>query len=143
MEKSNNSSNEFPAELNNKKMNSTGYIRFWMLLMMMYALLFASIGYIAFWEQDFNNPDKFLVKYETLRQKHFEVMKTAYGDVDLVKEDEDFNLLINEYMKAANNSAGDLQELATQSFNIVLGALLAFLSASVTMVFQSNVKQNK
>ncbi len=114
----------------------------WVILIVMYVFLFTAIVYIAFWEQDFNDPDKFLVKYETLREKHFQVIKSVYDDLDNINEDEEFNTFINNYMNAANDSAGDLQELATQSFNIVLGAFLAFLSATTTMVFQGKGKSS-
>lgn len=123
-----------------KNSKSWNVNKLWMILISMYLFLFISIGYIAFWEQDFNNPDKFLVKYESLREKHFQVLKSAYNDLDITNEDEEFNTFINNYMSAANDTAGDLQELATQSFNIVLGAFLAFLSATTTMVFRDNSK---
>ena len=45
--------------------------------------------------------------------------------------------IIQEVMKENVDNAGDLRELASHSFNIVLGAMLSFLSGLVTMVFQN------
>lgn len=132
--------NDIPDTKTEKQAKPWNLNILWMMLIAMYVFLFTSIGYIAFWEQDFNNPDKFLAKYESLREKHFQVLKLYNKDSDLSDEDIEFNAFINDYMNSANNAAGDLQELATQSFNIVLGALLAFLASTSTMVFQGNSK---
>ena len=107
----------------------------------MYLFLFTGIGYIAFWEQDFNDPDKFLFKYELLREKHIEVLRNVGVEMESEKALTEFNANLNEYMKSANDAAGDLQELASQSFNIVLGAILAFLSATATTIFQGSIRQ--
>jgi len=125
------------------KANKLGGYSLWLMIMLMYTFLFSGIGYIAFWEQDFNNPDKFLMKYELLREKHFDNIKKTYGQLDSINGDSEFNENINDYMKNANDSAGDLQELASQSFNIVLGALLAFLSATTSILFQANTPKGK
>lgn len=123
--------------------NNLGGYSLWVMIMMMYIFIFCGIGYIAFWEQDFNNPDKFLMKYELLREKHFDSLKKTYGQLDSTNGDYEFNEHINDYMKNADDSAGDLQELASQSFNIVLGALLAFLSATTSIIFQGNTRKRK
>lgn len=129
------------APTNRKPQKRINISHLWLMLIVVYIFLFSSIGYIAFWEQDFNDPEKFLIKYEILREKHFKVLGSSFQDLNLATEDKEFNDYINEFMKIANDTAGDLQELATQSFNIVLGALLAFLSATATMIFQDNNKK--
>ncbi|NQZ20778.1 MAG: hypothetical protein HRT53_01880 [Colwellia sp.] len=106
-------------------------IAMWMTVLFVYMSLLIAIGYIAFWEQDFNYPENTVGSYMAiLTEFRQEIDKT-----DPVSG-EQFSLIVQEMMKQEADAAGDLQELATQSFNIVLGAVLAFLSASVTMFFQ-------
>ena len=106
-------------------------IAMWMTVLFVYMSLLIAIGYIAFWEQDFNHPENTVGSYMAiLTEFRQEIDKT-----DPVSG-EQFSLIVQEMMKQEADAAGDLQELATQSFNIVLGAVLAFLSASVTMFFQ-------
>ncbi|MDW3193699.1 MAG: hypothetical protein R8G66_15115 [Cytophagales bacterium] len=129
--------NKPPRPLPPKKKKDVYILARWFTLMAIYLSILLEIAYVAFWEQDFNDPDKVLKKYELIRQKHYEITNQYVKTPDpLVNEA--FNALLDEFMKDVNNSAGDIQELATQSFNIVLGALLAFLSSTVTMIFQRN-----
>ena len=121
-----------------QKGGSVKPIVLWCMLMVMYVFMISGIGYITFWEQDFNDPEKVLMTYEDLREKHYQVLSDAYGSDLSSIEDDSFNQLVNECIKDAINASGDLQELASQSFHIVLGAMLAFLSATATMVFQGN-----
>ena len=127
--------------------NSWTNKQLWLVLLFMYIYLLSGVGYIAFWNQDFNNTDKLLSQYEVLRTKHIEVLKKVYADSnsDLHNhfDDDGFNTMLTNSMKSTINSAGDLQELASQSFNIILGAVLAFLSATATMVFQNSFKRNE
>lgn len=127
----------------NKRIKQISGIRIWSVVLIIYLFLISAIGYIAFWEQDFNNPDKFLAKYENIRNKHFEVDLKAFGSLERDQRVEDFSKLIQESMETAADSAGDLQELITQSFNILLGAFLAFLSATTSIVFQSSNPEPK
>jgi len=120
----------------------------WMVLLSMYVFLLSGIGYIAFWNQDFNDPGKLLGEYEELRGEYIETIKNAYSISDSTQFNDDlfinndFYAILNQSMESSINSAGDLQELASQSFNIVLGAVLAFLSATATMMIQNNNKNN-
>lgn len=108
----------------------------WCIVLLMYLFLFIGIGWIAFWDQDFNNPEITYGRIITAleRCKTNEKDKSE-GFCGLLPEE--YGQLLKALIEDADNSAGDLQELASQSFNIVLGAILAFLSASATMVFQT------
>ncbi len=108
----------------------------WKLVMGIYLLILIGIGYIAFWNQDFNNPENTVGTYVSLLADYKEKSTTK----KTLNSDE-FTLIVQEMMKQDADNAGDLQELASQSFNIVLGAVLAFLSASATMVFQKPEKK--
>lgn len=131
-----------PRPLPPQKKKSINILALWFTLMSIYLGILVGIGYIAFWEQDFNDPDLVLKKYELIREKHYEISNQHVKTLDPLAN-EAFNALLDEFMKDANNSAGDIQELATQSFNIVLGALLAFLSSTATMIFQRNSQAEK
>lgn len=103
----------------------------WAIILSIYILLLGGIGYVAFWEQDFNKPERVVGTYIDILNKYKE---TTRSNDNL--SDEELTVLIQELMKRDADNAGDLQELATQSFNIILGAILAFLSASATLIFQ-------
>ncbi|MCT4636701.1 MAG: hypothetical protein N4A72_03240 [Bacteroidales bacterium] len=103
----------------------------WFIVLVVYIILLISIAYIAFWQQEFNDPDKTINGYiEQIKEIE------AINGSDKLKEDMEDGII--SFMSKANDSSGDLQELASQSFNIILGALLAFLSASITMFIKSD-----
>lgn len=106
-------------------------IMMWNTVLAIYVFLLVSIGYIAFWDQDFNKPENTIGQYVKILNEY----KQKIGS-DTSVSSEELTIIVQEVMKKNADSAGDLQELASQSFNIVLGAILAFLSGSVTMVFQ-------
>ena len=103
----------------------------WVSVLGIYLFLLCAIGYIAFWDQDFNKPNNKVKPYLSILKDY----KKANNETEDLSSSE-ITLIVEEIMKKEADSAGDLQELASQSFNIVLGAILAFLSASSTMVFQ-------
>lgn len=109
--------------------SSWGEIRMWWAVMIIYLSIFSYVGYIAFWPMDFNDPENTVKKYLTILKEYQAENGKTEGDT--------LNLAMEELMKKAEESANDMQQLASQSFNIVLGAFLAFLSATVTMIFQS------
>ena len=104
----------------------------WIFVLLIYIFLLSAIGYIAFWDQDFNKPKHKIEPYITMLSDYKK--QSAATESELTNSE--ISAIIQEIMKKDADSAGDLQELASQSFNIVLGAILAFLSASSTMVFQ-------
>lgn len=103
------------------------YLLIWLIILLIYLAVLYGIGQIAFTKQYFNDAENMVGEFLVLKEK-FNV-NTA--------ENEDTDDLINSLMQSSANSSNDLQELASQSFNIILGALLAFLSASATVVFQA------
>ncbi len=115
--------------------NPWGGIRMWATVMVIYMMIFGYIGYIAFWPMAFNDPDNTVKKYLSILEE-FQTKHSAEG-ADTLK------LAIEELMKKADESSNDMQQLASQSFNIVLGALLAFLSATVTTIFQGINRKNE
>lgn len=122
--------------------NRMGGMKMWFAVMSVYFLLFFGIGWIAFTDMDFNDPKNTVKKYlDILYEYQTEVKKTTKAGAPDTAEEEIFKQTMQELMKKADESAGDLQELASQSFNIVLGAFLAFLSATATMLFQGSKKK--
>ncbi len=103
-----------------------------MAILLAYLLMLSAIGYISFWDQGFNNPDNIVVPYIDML-KNYQLDETTLSEV----EREKVLKIIQEVMKENVDNAGDLRELASHSFNIVLGAILSFLSGLVTMVFQN------
>ncbi len=103
-----------------------------MVILLAYLLMLSAIGYISFWGQDFDSPDNMVVPYIDML-KNYQLDETTLTK----SEREEMVKVIQEVMKANVDNAGDLRELASHSFNIVLGAILSFLSGLVTMVFQN------
>jgi predicted PurR-regulated permease PerM len=123
----------------NKKMRpiaTFGGIKMWWAVLGVYLLIFGYVGYIAFWPMAFNDPDNTVKKYLAILEEYQAKNKTA-------EEPATLKMAMEELMKKAEESAQDMQQLASQSFNIVLGAFLAFLSATVTTVFQRAREPNK
>lgn len=88
----------------------------WFSILFVYLVLFIGTGYIAFFPKDFN-PAR--VQAEEINKFSNEEMK---------------NYVI-ETLKQETTIYAKRRELAGQSFNVVLGALLGFLSASATTYF--------
>ncbi|UAA39923.1 hypothetical protein KIH87_06100 [Paraneptunicella aestuarii] len=98
----------------------------WFFILSIYLLVLVGIGQVAFTKQYFNEADSMVGEFLEIKKKY----------AVEPEKDADTDSLINSLMEESANSSNDLQELASQSFNIILGALLAFLSASATVVFQ-------
>ncbi|SHO54736.1 hypothetical protein [Vibrio quintilis] len=101
----------------------------WLTVVMVYMILVTVVGYIAFYDQDFNNPTNTLNAYVHVLQDQADAGKTLPKAM---------NEVVVQMMKSEVENDEGLQELATQSFNIILGGLLAFLSASAAMVFRND-----
>lgn len=104
-------------------------VRIWFVVLSVYLIIFGYIGYIAFWPMAFNDPKQTVGKY-------FEIVDEYGREFKDVESVNYFESTIAELVKKAEAEADDMQQLASQSFNIVLGAFLAFLSATVTTIFQ-------
>lgn len=111
--------------------NGVNHIQIWVLILVIYSLLLVFIGYIAFWDQDFNRPEYTIGRYIKVLNEY-----KQQSDIEVSLSRDEVASIVSEIMSKNADNSIDLQQLATQSFNIVLGALLAFLSGSVTMVFQ-------
>ena len=118
-------------EHNVKRSTDRKLVAVWFIILGMYILVLVGIGQVAFTKQYFNEADSMVGDFLQIKEK--------YGIDD---SETDTTQLINALIENSANASSDLQELASQSFNIVLGALLAFLSASATMVFQA-IDDNK
>ena len=127
------------GELSGDEEDMTNPLILWILVLICYITLLIGIGYIAFWEQDFNKPKNTIGAYMDL---FIDEAKEVTGDsaqieaIQQFSKDEQFRNIVHEVMKNSADASADLQKLASQSFNILLGAVLAFLSATATMVFQ-------
>ena len=82
---------------------------------------------------DFNDPNHNVKKY-------YEIFHNYNNEFEDEEASNLFNSTLTELAKEAESEADDMQQLASQSFNIVLGAFLAFLSATVTTIFQGSRK---
>lgn len=103
----------------------------WMIVLSVYITIFWYIGYIAFWPMAFNDPEQTVEKYFEIVEKYDHKFRTS-------EDAQHYRNTMTELIESAEQEAGDMQQLASQSFNIVLGAFLAFLSATVTTIFQAN-----
>lgn len=87
-----------------------------------YLLVLGAIGYVAFGEQYFNDVDVIAGKFYEIKEKY-----------NLTDEESE---RLGQVMNSMSESSNSIQALASQSFNITLGALLAFLSSTATLFFQ-------
>ena len=94
----------------------------WMFIGTIYLLVLFSTAYVSFSGEHFNNSDELITTLTDLRSKN-------------ILKDEDIEIFTN-IMLEKQKSNEKIQELASQSFNITLGALLAFLAGSATVLFQ-------
>ena len=93
----------------------------WIVILVVYLALFASTGYLAFLGGEYNpalgNPSNYTEGFGSFGQK---------GD--------DYLAFVIETLKKEGQIYEQKRELASQSFNVVLGAILGFLSASAAIV---------
>jgi len=117
------------ATLPQESVAAFGGVKVWSIVMAVYLSVFSYTGYIAFWPMEFNDPDYTIKKYIEIIDQYDK--NTTEGNRH------DFKPVIEQLMQKSEEAANNMQSLASQSFNIVLGSFLAFLSATVTMIFQS------
>ena len=94
----------------------------WFSILVVYLVLFLGTGYIAFFPKDFNPAH---VKAEEINKFNSDEMKA----------------FVIETLKQETSIFQKKRELASQSFNVVLGAILGFLSASATAYFGVRKRQ--
>jgi SNF2 family DNA or RNA helicase len=85
----------------------------WGLILFTYLLLLLGTGYIAFFQETFNPA------------------LNIGEDMQILMQDENTRQLVLDSLKSESSAFMARRELAIQSFNIVLGAALGFLSAAV------------
>lgn len=88
----------------------------WTMILLVYVALFCATGYVAFFKYE-DNP---AINISPEWINRFEDPETRNRILETLKED--------------SATFAKKRELATQSFNVVLGALLGFLSASAVSV---------
>ena len=85
----------------------------WIGILVVYLGLFGATGYVAFFGGEWNPA-------------------INLSEVSRLIDDQETKAILIEELKQDSELFKRRQELATQSFNIILGALLGFLSASAT-----------
>lgn len=115
----------------------------WLVILLVHLFLFISTGYITFYDQSFNHPEKKIEKYQLILKEHYDIYAKDTTNVNFSEFQKDFEKVVYELIKTSAKQDGDQQGLASQSFNIVLGAILAFLSATSTMIFQQRALRKK
>ena len=90
----------------------------WAGILAIYLLLFTATGYVAFFSKEFNPALDLKPEYVASL------------------EDQDTKSFVIDTLKQEAATYQKKRELASQSFNVVMGALLGFLSASAASVFR-------
>jgi hypothetical protein len=108
----NEAENSLPESATNVTRGDSKGITLWTLILLVYVALFCATGYVAFFKYE-DNPAVNISPEWIMR---FDDPETRKRMLDTLKED--------------SATFAKKRELATQSFNVVLGALLGFLSAS-------------
>ena len=101
-----------PGKSSNLRSGDSKSTILWALILFVYVALFGATGYVAFFKYE-DNP---AVNISPEWINRFDDPETRKRMLDTLKED--------------SVTFSKKRELATQSFNVVLGALLGFLSAS-------------
>ncbi len=116
------------AQEPSKEMERSKITPLWVAILFVYMLLFGSTGYVAFVTGEYNpGLDNPLYSTEGV---------ATFGD----KKD-DYLAFVIETLKQEIESYDEKRALAAQSFHVVLGAILGFLSASAAIVVGRQGKQ--
>lgn len=91
----------------------------WLIVLIIYLVLFTIVAYLAFVNIELLPPLNELKPFITM-------------------EDSEFKTFFLNALKTEDSERANRQNLATQSFNVVLGAVLGFLSASATFMNKNN-----
>lgn len=107
----------------------------WCLILFINVLILAGIGWAAFGNTGVNDPTettgRIIAELQKVRVK---AEADPVGAWDLTHGE--YSKLLTSMIDEATKASRDQQSFAAHSFHIVLGAILGFLSASATMVFQ-------
>ncbi|VVS95092.1 hypothetical protein [Desulfoluna spongiiphila] len=107
----------------------------WCIILVINVLLLAGIGWVAFGNKGVNEPTETTGRIIMELQK-FRVKTDADPDGPWDLTHGEYSALLTSMIQEATKASRDQQTFAAHSFHIVLGAILGFLSASATMVFQ-------
>ena len=114
----------------------------WFLILVINVLLLAGIGWVAFGNKGVNDPTentgRIIVELQKFRLK---TEVDPDGAWDLTHGE--YSKLLISMIEETTKASRDQQAFATHSFHIVLGAILGFLSASATMVFQVSAEKSE
>ncbi|HBR00290.1 hypothetical protein [Roseofilum sp. Belize Diploria] len=97
-----------------KGIKNSGMSKTWYMVIATYLLLFTLLGYTTF----FHNNDF------TTNHERFEKMVRNYGDEEKQK-------LVNKLLKDDADSSENSNSISSQSFNLILGAIVSFLSSTL------------
>ncbi len=100
----------------------------WFVVLLVYIVLFVGTGYLTFF---YNN------EYAT-NQANMIKITTDYGD----SEQEKYKL-VQGWIERDSDGYNQVNLVASQAFNVVLGAILAFLAATASKKLEYNSKENE
>jgi len=107
----------------------------WCIILFINVLLLAGIGWVAFGNTGVSDPTEITGRIITeLRMVRLKTEADPGAAWDLTHGE--YSTLLTSMIQEATKASRDQQTFAAHSFHIVLGAILGFLSASATMVFQ-------
>ena len=101
---------EAPAQQQQSELSTA-----WFVVLMVYILLFVGTGYLTFF---YNN------EYATNQENMAKITKD-YGDQKKYQ-------LVEEWIRRDTHGYNQVNHVASQAFNVVLGAILAFLAATAS-----------
>jgi len=107
----------------------------WCVILFINVLLLAGIGWVAFGNKGVNDSTETMGRIIVELQK-FRIKTNADPDAAWDLTHGEYSALLTSMIQEATKASRDQQTFAAHSFHIVLGAILGFLSASATMVFQ-------
>ena len=97
----------------------------WFVVLLVYIVLFVGTGYLTFF---YNN------EYAT-NQENMAKITAEYGDPEKYK-------LVEKWIKRDSLGYRQVNHVASQAFNVVLGAILAFLAATASTKLNVGSKKN-
>ncbi|MCI5128143.1 MAG: hypothetical protein D3907_06495 [Candidatus Electrothrix sp. AUS3] len=98
----------------------------WFVVLFIYIFLFVGTGYLTFF---YNN------EYATNQENMLKITKD-YGDQKKYE-------LVQKWIERDNVNYNDVNKIASQAFNVVLGAILAFLAATASKKLDFSNKEGK
>ncbi len=104
----------------------------WKLVLAIHMFLFVLTSFLTFFNHMFHTQQESIDSYIEILQN---IQKLDVKSADLTEK------AVREFMKSSFDRTQDKQELASQAFHIILGAILSFLSTTAARIFD-NKKSN-